>query len=86
MPKKYDTVQVIKNICSCLVEKDVDTPSGIARCVNYDPRTISKYVDIAKGLGIIECNEIEMGRNKVRLCKINPDYMEIFNNLEKETR
>lgn len=85
MPKKYNTAQMIKEICSCLIKK-VDTPSGVARCTKYDPRTVSKYVEIAEELGIIKCDEMEMGRNKVRFCTINPDYMKIYKKLEEDSR
>lgn len=79
MPVSYQTDKIIKEICACLIERGEPlTPSSIARCINTSPRTAQRYIEIAKNLGILECDEVRMGRNKVQLCRISKKYFEIF--------
>lgn len=80
--KQYKTDAIIKDICGCLVKNKKQTPSSIAKCVDANPKTIQKYVKIAKNLGIVKCEDIKMGEKNVQVCRINPKYREILKTLE----
>jgi predicted transcriptional regulator len=80
--KSYETDEMIKNICGCLVKNQKQTPSSIAKCVDANPKTVQKYVKIARKLGIIKCEDIKMGEKNVQVCGINPKYREILKTLE----
>jgi len=81
--KPYKTDAIIRDICGCLMKQEKQTPSSIAKCVDANPKTIQKYVKIAKNLGIVECENIKMGEKNVQFCKINPKYRDILKTLEE---
>jgi predicted transcriptional regulator len=72
---------MIKNILGCLTDGNGKTPSSISKCVNANPKTIQKYVRTAENLGILQCEEITMGKNQIKICKINPKYKQIMNDM-----
>jgi hypothetical protein len=82
--KSYRTDEILKGICGCLENDSPKTPSSVARCLDIHPKTAERYINTGKELGILQCNEITMGKNRVTLCKINPDYQEVWKKLKKK--
>ena len=80
--KSYKIDEIIKDICKCLINNENQTPSSLAKYLGVNPKTVQKYVEIARKLGILKCEDIEMGKNKIRICKINPEYKKIYEKLE----
>lgn len=80
--KPYKTDAIIKDICGCLVKQEKQTPSSIAKCVDANPKTVQKYIKIARNLGMIKCEDIKMGEKNVQVCRINPKYREILKELK----
>ena len=81
--KPYKVEKILLNICGSLEETSPQTPASIAKHLNIHPRTAEKYLNAGKELGMFECNEISMGKNKITLCNINPDYLEVLRKLKK---
>jgi len=84
--KQYKTDAILKDICGCLVKNEKQTPSSIARCVDANPKTVQRYVGIAKNLGMVKCEDIKMGEKNVQVCRINPKYREILKELKGEIK
>lgn len=82
--KAYGTDDMIKKICGCLIKEEKQTPSSLARCIDANPKTVQKYVEVANKLGILKCEDIRMGKNQVKVCRINPKYREILKELKGE--
>ena len=81
--KQYKADEIIAGVCTCLETKEPQTPASLAKCVGVHPATAGKYVGIAENLGILKCSEVKLGRNKLRLCKINPSYERVWKKLRE---
>lgn len=38
-----------------------ETASSLARTINYNPKTIAKYLELLEYLGILKCNKVKIG-------------------------
>jgi len=70
MPSTYHPKTVARKIIDALSQSDVDTPTGIARKTGYNPKTISKYVEMLEDLGKVECKKIPIGNRQIKACSL----------------
>lgn len=67
---KYEPVTVVKEIMAILVGLDdgyAETPTGMSKKINYDKRTVEKYLDLLVYLDIVEFKKINAGHRKMKL-------------------
>jgi len=79
--KPYSPDVIIKKICGCLLVNTPQTPASIAKQIHVNPKTVQKYVEITKNLGLLKYTIVFMGKKKIQVCSINPPYIDIFKNL-----
>jgi len=70
MSETYHPKTVTKKILDVLSKSEVETPTGIARKIGYNPKTVAKYVDMLEDLKIVECKKIPFGQKEIRACSL----------------
>ena len=50
-----------------------ETASSLARKINYNPKTIKKYLEMLEHLGILKCNEIKIGLRTISIYDITTE-------------
>lgn len=70
MSRKYHPKTVTRRILDTLSNSEIETPTGIARKIGYNPKTVAKYIDMLEDLRLIECKKIPIGQKEIRACSI----------------
>jgi len=70
MSETYHPKTVAKKIMDVLSKSEVETPTGIARQIGYNPKTVAKYVEMLEELKLVECKKVPVGQKEIRVCSI----------------
>jgi len=71
MPEKpYHPKTVVRKILDVLSESEVETPTGIARKIGYNPKTVAKYIELLEDLKMVECKEVPVGHRRIKACSL----------------
>lgn len=67
---KYEPITVVKEIMAILVGLDngyAETPTGLSKKIDYDKRTVEKYLNLLAYLDIVKFKKINAGHRKIKL-------------------
>jgi predicted transcriptional regulator len=72
MEEKYHPKTIVRKITEALSRSEIETPTGIAHKIGYNPKTVAKYVEMLEELKIVECKRVPLGQKEIKVVKLSP--------------